>query len=181
MSQSQDNKTLDQKMLNKSNSGLSGKLQTTDQDKHLKFDRRLPMVLLRARESVMSKFIPTLREHELSPQQWRVIRTLDEENKLEISELSKRCYLLKPSMSRIVQNLESRGFIERQNVASDQRRTELHLKDKGRELVKLIAPKSEERYAFIADQFGTSKLELLHELLEDLVEAIGEETEPGSQ
>ncbi|MBL4672466.1 MAG: homoprotocatechuate degradation operon regulator HpaR [Arenicella sp.] len=139
------------------------------------FDRSLPMSLLRAREAVMSKFIPSLKEHGLSAQQWRVIRSLEQEDGIDISELSKRCYLLKPSMSRIVQNLESRELIERRNVASDQRRTTLYLTQDGREIVKLIAPKSEERYRFISRQFGNGKLELLQELLEDLVNSINED------
>lgn len=152
-----------------------------DKDGELpQFDRSLPMTLLRAREAVMSKFIPALKEHELSAQQWRAIRTLEQENGLEISELSKRCYLLKPSMSRIVQNLELRGFIECRRVAADRRRTTLHLTQSGREVVKLIAPQSEERYQFITQQFGAGKLELLQELLEDLVEAINEDNPESS-
>lgn len=141
------------------------------------FDRSLPMTLLRAREAVMSKFIPFLKEHGLSAQQWRVMRTLDQEDGIEISELSKRCYLLKPSMSRIVQNLEARKLIERRTVATDQRRTALYLTQSGRDLVKLVAPKSEERYQFITRQFGNGKLDLLQELLEDLVNAINENEE----
>ena len=69
------------------------------------------MALLRAREAVMKKFIPALREHNLSPQQWRVIRALNEEDGLDISELAERCYLLMPSLSRIVPNLESRNLL----------------------------------------------------------------------
>jgi len=139
------------------------------------FDRSLPMSLLRAREAVMSKFIPSLKEHGLSAQQWRAIRSLEQEDGIEISELSKRCYLLKPSMSRIVQNLEGRKLIERRSVTSDQRRTALYLTQTGRDLVELVAPKSEERYQFISRQFGNGKLELLQELLEDLVNAINED------
>jgi len=78
-------------------------------------------------------------------------------------------------MSRIVQNLEKRQLIERRSVASDQRRTALYLTQAGRNLVELVAPKSEERYQFISRQFGSGKLELLQELLEDLVNAINED------
>jgi homoprotocatechuate degradation regulator HpaR len=171
MSQSQTNKN------NNSHrqSVLPNKLGKDKGSELPQFDRSLPMTLLRAREAVMSKFTPALKEHELSAQQWRAIRTLEQENGLEIAELSKRCYLLRPSMSRIVQNLELRGFIECRRVAADRRRTTLHLTKPGREVVELIAPQSEERYQFITQQFGASKLELLQELLQDLVEAINED------
>ena len=96
-------------------------------NKHLRgFKRSLPMSLLRAREAVIKKFLPSLKEHGLSPQQWRVIRALREETELEFYELSERCYLLKPSLSRIVQNLEARQLIERQTAEHDQRRSKIY-------------------------------------------------------
>ena len=139
------------------------------------FKRSLPMSLLRAREAVMKKFMPSLKEHGLSPQQWRVIRALHEENGLDISELSERCQLLMPSLSRIIQNLESRKLVERQSVETDQRRSAIFLTASGRVLFDLVAPKSIERYNHITEKFGYGKLELLYDLLDELVEKIEED------
>ena len=133
------------------------------------FERSLPMSLLKARESVMKKFIPHLREHDLSPQQWRVLRALFETDGLEMSVLSEQCYLLMPSLSRIVQNLELRKLVSRRTSDTDQRRSIISLADEGERLVRIIAPKSEERYAHITETFGYGKLELLYELLDELV------------
>ena len=133
------------------------------------FERSLPMSLLKARESVMKKFIPHLREHDLSPQQWRVLRALFETDGLEMSVLSEQCYLLMPSLSRIVQNLELRKLVSRRTSDTDQRRSIISLADEGERLVRIIAPKSEERYAHITEAFGYGKLELLYELLDELV------------
>jgi homoprotocatechuate degradation regulator HpaR len=141
------------------------------------FDRSLPMSLLKAREAVMKKFTPTLKEHGLSAQQWRVIRSLEQEDGLEISELSKRCFLLLPSMSRIVQNLEARELIVRKAVSTDQRRTALYLTDQARGVYQDVAPKSAERYKNITQRFGYGKLELLYELLDDLIEVLDEPNE----
>ena len=145
-------------------------------DKDLRgFKRSLPMSLLRAREAVMKKFMPSLKEHGLSPQQWRVIRALQEENGLDISELSEHCQLLMPSLSRIIHNLESRKLVERQSVETDQRRSAIFLTDSGRVLFDLVAPKSIERYNHITEKFGYGKLELLYDLLDELVEKIEED------
>lgn len=133
------------------------------------FERSLPMSLLKARESVMKKFIPHLREHDLSPQQWRVLRALYETDGLEMSVLSEQCYLLMPSLSRIVQNLESRNLVSRRTSDTDQRRSIISLASEGERLVKVIAPESEARYAHITETFGYGKLELLYELLDELV------------
>ncbi len=133
------------------------------------FGKSLPMSLLRAREAVMKKFIPTLKKYDLSPQKWRVIRFLEQEDGIEMTELAERCFLMGPSMSRISRNLEARGLIKRRTVASDQRRSELFLTGSGRALYSKIAPKSAARYEHIAQQFGKKKLELLYELLDELV------------
>ncbi|MFT5000920.1 MAG: hypothetical protein ACI875_001925, partial [Planctomycetota bacterium] len=37
-------------------------------------EKSLPIMLLRAREAVMRRFRPMLRLHDLSEQQWRVLR-----------------------------------------------------------------------------------------------------------
>lgn len=135
----------------------------------LSFDRSLPMTLLRAREVVMAEFIPALQEHGLSPQQWRTLRVLEQEDGLDMSEVAKRCHLLLPSMSRIVQNLETRGLIARQSVANDQRKHALVITKQGLALFSAIAPKSAERYQMITQRFGEDKLEQLYQLLENLI------------
>ena len=91
-----------------------------------------------------------------------------------MSVISERCYLLMPSLSRIVQNLEARKLITRRISEKDQRRSIISLSDTGIELVELIAPKSEERYAYITETFGYGKLELLYELLDELVVKLDE-------
>jgi len=141
------------------------------------FDRSLPMSLMRAREAVMKEFVPHLRTHDLTPQQWRVIRALEQRGSSDMSELSERCFLLKPSLSRIVQTLEGRGLIERSNDAADQRRSGMKITAAGESLFKKIAPESAERYDRITRLFGFGKLELLYELLDELVVALetGEE------
>ncbi|MGB0848212.1 MAG: homoprotocatechuate degradation operon regulator HpaR [Thiolinea sp.] len=136
------------------------------------FERSLPMSLLKAREAVMKKFMPHLREHGLSAQQWRVLRALYDDDELEISVLSERCYLLMPSLSRIIQNLDSRELITRNVSQNDQRRSIIKLSGTGKALVEIIAPESEARYEHITQAFGYGKLELLYELLDELVEKL---------
>ncbi|OUR83781.1 homoprotocatechuate degradation operon regulator, HpaR [Colwellia psychrerythraea] len=138
------------------------------------FERSLPMTLLQTREAVMKKFIPSLKEHGLTPQQWRVIRALEHENGLEISTLAKRCHLLMPSLSRIINHLDKETLIQRKTVDSDQRRSKIFLTELGLELFSKVAPKSVERYVEIEEKYGVRKLELLYELLDDLIKTLEE-------
>ncbi|MBT8447013.1 MAG: homoprotocatechuate degradation operon regulator HpaR [Gammaproteobacteria bacterium] len=133
------------------------------------------MNLLRGREAVMRTFTPALKAHGLTPQQWRVLRVLVEYGQLDISQLADRTFLLPPSLSRIVQNLEQRGIVRRRSVASDQRRSAISVSARGQRLFDQIAPLSEARYRHIAERFGPGKLELLYELLDELVEKLQDE------
>lgn len=142
------------------------------------FQRSLPMALLKAREAVMRKFVPHLRQHGLTAQQWRVLRALDDYKRtdsgrgLEMTRLAEACFLLMPSLSRIIQNLEKRSLVERHVLRNDLRRCEIRLTGAGAALVALMAPQSEDRYAFITREFGTGKLEQLYELLDELTEKL---------
>ncbi|MEQ8803965.1 homoprotocatechuate degradation operon regulator HpaR [Haliea sp.] len=140
------------------------------------------MSLLKAREAVMSTFIPHLREHGLSAQQWRVLRALFDnlesgQAEMEMSSIARQCYLLMPSLSRIIQFLEKRGLIERRTSEADMRRAMIRLTAEGKELVNVMAPQSEARYERITQVFGYGKLELLYELLDELTEKLSAESE----
>lgn len=136
------------------------------------FDRSLPMTLLKAREAVMRKFMPALREHDLSAQQWRVLRALDESHDRDASEIADECAILMPSLSRILRNLENRKLIRRKNCSEDQRRSLISITAKGHSLVDRIAPISEQRYEEIANRFGEKNLTELYDKLGELIECL---------
>ena len=64
--------------------------------------RSLPIALLRARETVMHRFRPLLASHDLTEQQWRVIRVLGETSPLDASDVAERACILAPSLTRII-------------------------------------------------------------------------------
>src|SRR6185437_11881019 len=72
------------------------------------FSRSLPMSLLRAREAVMRQFRPSLRRHDLTEQQWRILRALAAIDAIEVTELARTAFLLGPSLSRILRDLDLR-------------------------------------------------------------------------
>jgi len=129
------------------------------------FKHSLPMELLKAREAVMARFRPMLREHGLTEQQWRVIRALSEYGKIDASELARRSFLLAPSLTRILQFLEKEEIVRRSTDTNDQRRTVLVLTGKGKRIYSEVGPDSEALYMAIERDFGVDKLEALYQLL----------------
>src|SRR5881394_2422606 len=83
--------------------------------------RNLPRLLLQAREAVMVHTRPSLREHGLSDQQWRVLRVLGEHGTVETGRVAREAYILGPSLTGVLTRMERDGLIRRERDASDQR------------------------------------------------------------
>src|SRR3954453_4179515 len=129
------------------------------------FSRSLPMSLLRAREAVMRQFRPSLRNHGLTEQQWRILRALAAVDAIEVTELARVAFLLGPSLSRILRDLEARQLIERRTAKADLRRAFVSISAKGLKLIEAVAPTSEAIYSAITRRYGARKLAELQEML----------------
>ncbi|UYO51433.1 homoprotocatechuate degradation operon regulator HpaR [Rhodopseudomonas palustris] len=132
------------------------------------FSRSLPMLLLRGREAVMRHFRPLLRAHGLSEQQWRILRALTEVDSIEVTELAHSAFLLGPSLSRMLRDLEARKLVARKPVKDDQRRSMVSITAKGLKLIEAVAPFSEAIYAEITRRTGGARLAELQDLLRAL-------------
>ena len=132
------------------------------------FSRSLPMSLLRAREAVMRQFRPSLRRHGLTEQQWRILRALAAVDAVEVTELARVAFLLGPSLSRILRDLEARQLIDRRTPKADLRRGVVSISEKGVKLMEVVAPSSEAIYAAITRRYGARKLGELQEMLASL-------------
>lgn len=131
--------------------------------------RTLPIALLRARETMMERFRPMLHRHDVTEQQWRVLRVLDENERTDASELAKGAAILAPSLSRILKTLEARGFIEMRKDPGDGRRTLVSLSDAGSAFLAEAAPESATIYAEIEAQVGRDRIETLLNQIDSLI------------
>jgi homoprotocatechuate degradation regulator HpaR len=138
------------------------------------FSRSLPMLLLRAREAVMRHFRASLRDHGLTEQQWRILRALASVDMIEVTELARVAFLLGPSLSRILRDLEARHLIERKVAKADLRRGLVSISAKGVKLMETVAPSSEAIYAAITRRYGARKLRELQDMLHVLERSLSE-------
>ena len=132
------------------------------------FSRSLPMSLLRAREAVMRQFRPSLRQHGLTEQQWRVIRILSQHDELEIYQLAELACILKPSMTGVLVRMEAAGLVHRRKAEQDQRRVLVTLAEKGNASFDSMSQCMEENYQRLQVQLGEEKLRTLLGLLDEL-------------
>ena len=141
------------------------------------FSQSLPMTLLRAREAVMRHFRPALRHYGITEQQWRILRALASVEQIEVMSLAEATFLLPPSVSRILKDLEQRELILRRGSDEDMRRGIVAIGAKGRALIDSAGQVSEAIYREMTSRFGAEKLSALQAALREL-EAILASTPP---
>jgi homoprotocatechuate degradation regulator HpaR len=138
------------------------------------FSQSLPMSLLRAREAVMRQFRPALRRHGLTEQQWRILRALASVESIEVTELARVAFLLGPSLSRILRDLDARHLIERKVAKADLRRGVVSISVTGLKLIEAVAPSSEAIYAAMTRRYGARQLAALQDMLHALEGSLSE-------
>ena len=131
--------------------------------------RNLPRLLLQAREAVMAHTRPSLREHALSDQQWRVLRVLGEHGAVETGRVAREAFILGPSLTGVLARMERDELITRYRDPEDQRRTVIEATPKGKRLVKRLSTSIEAHYQWLEQSLGKTKLMQLYALLDDLI------------
>jgi homoprotocatechuate degradation regulator HpaR len=132
--------------------------------------RNLPRLLLQARESVMTHTRPSLREHGLSDQQWRVLRVLGEHGTVETGRVAREAYILGPSLTGVLARMERDGLVRRERDSADQRRTVVAATAKGLKLVDKLSHTVEAHYDWMEKSLGKQKLAQLYSLLDQVIE-----------
>jgi homoprotocatechuate degradation regulator HpaR len=130
--------------------------------------RSLPIALLRAREVVMERFRPMLAAHDITEQQWRVIRILGEQGIIDASEMAEKAFILAPSLTRIIRTLEERGLLHKHKDENDGRRVLLEITPAGLEIIYKVTPESRLIYKQLEARFGAEKIDALLDMLDEL-------------
>jgi homoprotocatechuate degradation regulator HpaR len=131
--------------------------------------RNLPRLLLQAREAVMAHTRPSLREHALSDQQWRVLRVLGEHGAVETGRVAREAFILGPSLTGVLARMERDGLITRSRDPQDQRRTVVEATPHGRRLARRLSVTIEAHYKSMEESLGKQKLGHLYEVLDELI------------
>lgn len=129
----------------------------------------LPILLQKARESVVLAARQTLSNFELTEQQWRVIRTTYLNGELNAQTLASQSAILGPSLSRILNRLEQDGILLRKISPGDQRELVISLSAKGKRLHQKVQPKVQANYDALSSKLSNNKMGQLVGLLDDVI------------
>lgn len=135
--------------------------------------RNLPQLLLQSREALMAHFRPLLNAHGVTEQQWRILRTLLQEDGLEPRQLCERCLISSPSIAGVLARMEEAGLIERERMGHDQRRVRVTLTTKSHALGAAMTAAVEQQYLQLEQQVGVDALQQVYDVLDTLLQRLG--------
>jgi homoprotocatechuate degradation regulator HpaR len=131
--------------------------------------RNLPLLLLQARERVLSHFRPILNANGVTEQQWRIVRALYERPSLEPREIVELCRISSPSMAGVLARMEELGLVARRRAPRDQRRVHVSLTPRARAMAARMAPQIDGTYRRIEQKVGADFNARLQQALDQLL------------
>jgi homoprotocatechuate degradation regulator HpaR len=134
--------------------------------------RNLPLLLLQARERVISHFRPILNANGVTEQQWRIVRVLYEQSSLEPRQIVELCRISSPSMAGVLARMEELGLVARRRMPRDQRRVHVSLTARARAMAARMAPQIDATYRRIEQQIGPEFSVRLQQTLDQLLTAL---------
>jgi homoprotocatechuate degradation regulator HpaR len=136
------------------------------------FLQSLPILLLRAREAMLVRVRPVMRAYGLTEQQGRVLRTMVDMPPVDTAQLARRVFLLRPSLVRILRDLEARGLVERVAERPGLRRNLNVITDAGRALIAAAAVEAQALRDELERSYGSEAVVELKESLLALERAL---------
>lgn len=121
----------------------------------------------------MRHFRPSLQAAGLTEQQWRALRALNGQNEIDATRLAGATFLLAPSLTRILRDLEGRGLVSRRSDPRDARVALIALTDEGAALLRQVGAHSERIYQAIETRVGAEKLDRLMRALAEIEADLG--------
>ncbi len=126
----------------------------------------LNILLVQARDAVVSYYRPVLNQAGITEQQWRIIRLLSQHGTLDFQELSQQTSILRPSLTGILTRLEKLELVMRLKPASDQRRVFLKLTENGLQLFERISALMDEQTKQLENDFSSKKIATIGKFVE---------------
>lgn len=137
-------------------------------------DSYLPYLLNRAGARIASAFGEEMRPLGAGLQVWRVLAALRERDGRRMGELSRTTSIEVSTLTRLVDNMEKEGLVERRRDAEDARAVALHVTPAGRRLTRRILPIAERYEAVALKGFSATEADLLKRALRRLYDNMDE-------
>lgn len=130
--------------------------------------RSVGFLLAKAYQRACALYKEQFEGHELTPQQFGLMRFLWEEDGITQVELSNRSQIDRTTIGGLVDRLENSGLLQRLPHPEDRRAYRIALTEKGRSLEAELKPLEEELHRKIFEPLNHTEIETLITILQKL-------------
>ncbi|ANK82355.1 MAG: hypothetical protein TEF_17320 [Rhizobiales bacterium NRL2] len=135
------------------------------QDQNLHLDDYFPYLLNRAGSRIAEAFSAETRRRGVSLQMWRVLAAVNDRGPLRMGELSEATSIEGSTLTRLVQQMERKGLVERVRRDADQRVVRVVRTDAGRRIAAELIPLAMDYEARALEGLGAEEVARLKTLL----------------
>ncbi|MBN9428507.1 MAG: MarR family transcriptional regulator [Burkholderiales bacterium] len=133
-------------------------------------DNYLAALLAQASQLISSEFHAVVRRNGFSVSEWRVLATLDGDQALSIGRLAQIVLIKQPTVTRLLDRMENKGYVERLPHDSDRRVTLVRVTPTGRKTAARLIALAREHEQRVLAPFGLQRAEQLKSTLQRIID-----------
>lgn len=137
---------------------------------HRFVDDYLPALLAQASQLISSEFHEVARQQGFSVSEWRVMASLAGSEPISIGQLAQVTVTKQPTVTRLLDRMESRGQIERLPHDSDRRITLVRITPAGTKAVEHLMELASEHERRVLEPFGLVRADELKHTLRQMID-----------
>lgn len=121
----------------------------------------LEWVLRRISSTIKQKGREILNDFPITPPQFVALQWLKEHGDMTIGELSAKMYIANSTMTDLVDRMEKAELVQRVRSTNDRRVVQVHLLDKGRDIIDRVIRARQQYLQDVVSQFDTEELKAM--------------------
>ena len=133
-------------------------------------DDYLPALLAQASQLISGEFHRVVTAHGFTVSEWRVLATLAGNEPMNIGRLAQITTIKQPTVTRLLDRMEAKGYVERIENEGDRRFTLVRITGTGTRMVSRLIPLAREHEQRVLEPFGLQRAEDLKSTLRSIIE-----------
>ncbi len=132
-------------------------------------DGYLAALLGQASQMISTEFHQVVRSHGFSVTEWRVLASLFGSKGMSIGHLATISLTKQPTVTRLLDRMESLGHVRRTPQTKDRRVTHVAITPQGQKIVKSLIKQAKAHEEKILEPFGLAQAEALKQTLRQII------------
>lgn len=133
-------------------------------------DNYLAALLAQASQLISAEFHTVVQASGFSVTEWRILATLTSSEGISIGRLAQISVSKQPTVTRLLDRMEAKGYVERFAHDTDRRITMVRITPEGRTIVADLVQQAREHELRVLEPFGLKRAEDLKNTLRRIIE-----------